>query len=850
MATQQKSANELLELIDPKQPDDLRRWAMSRLVNDHPEACREHLGDWLKSEDDERRLHAFSLIGKLKAEEFTEQLEDFYEVAATESEISVASSALRNLDLQRYFDLLANRAHDGMAVTPHELALLASGAVKTPRYEYLDFLYEHQERFYKTQQVNLRDLTTVLTLLVTYGDYLPLEKTLDHFWDNAVHPRQDPRLSEAFPAFLEPFHAQRIFSQCPPTPHVFEDLKGQLIDPIRARVGGLDQLWTEENVATLTALAKDRNVVEFMENALDLAEELLERKGIDPDAYPTEWEDDETEPELAPLPVRIYRYLDIVHEQLEMFPLSKLSKTYQGFLILQCVHLLTVAEAGLHGAPPEEQRAVKSLRERLEIASDPLMPRSEAIKAVKSPVLPKVNEKDLEQLLDFIKHTSRDLVSLAIEALLDMEELHTEEAFTFLWNNLERIKSNESLDRLAGALQRFDDSIFTWIEGEMSRLPDVNAAMMAALCEKGSPRARDFAIQHADIIYRVNRWTLLRLADAHLDPAFYDILERYVSEDEVEILQTLVRISEANDLDADQRGEYQLQVNDYREREMRALTPNAGQSEEEVALTFECVCTSCRHAYNYRLKEVFLDRDFLEGKAQASPIFDPFFIRQELSCRNCNTKKMVLGPQGRQTLQRLLPMLNQQGVEQTALPQILKVYQAPVINDQKHDPRHAVNVLKQRLKQEKGNLQVTFSLVDLYDFLHHPEQSVEVLKHTFDVYPKDFRFPGGIALHLAKLERYEEALGFQKQAVSLFHTNAHPPQKADAKKTKQFEEDARRVYLDLRDIASKLEKQDEADEVIKAHPISKFFPGHDRNGTCPCGSGKKFKRCCLAAAKR
>jgi len=46
-------------------------------------------------------------------------------------------------------------------------------------------------------------------------------------------------------------------------------------------------------------------------------------------------------------------------------------------------------------------------------------------------------------------------------------------------------------------------------------------------------------------------------------------------------------------------------------------------------------------------------------------------------------------------------------------------------------------------------------------------------------------------------------------------------------------------------IAFKLKPIDNLISVLKKEPRKKLYPNTKRNQLCPCGSGKKFKKCCI-----
>jgi len=140
--------------------------------------------------------------------------------------------------------------------------------------------------------------------------------------------------------------------------------------------------------------------------------------------------------------------------------------------------------------------------------------------------------------------------------------------------------------------------------------------------------------------------------------------------------------------------------------------------------------------------------------------------------------------------------------------------------------------IREHLAANPGDARQWFYLGNLLSFLNRPKETVAAYRKVLNIDPNAVDAKFALATILADCQHEAEALALLQKALEQLSSWTFLLPAAN------FSHEFADLYNHLRRILGKL-------ELPALHPSALAAPKKiGRNDSCPCGSGKKFKKCC------
>ncbi len=276
-----------------------------------------------------------------------------------------------------------------------------------------------------------------------------------------------------------------------------------------------------------------------------------------------------------------------------------------------------------------------------------------------------------------------------------------------------------------------------------------------------------------------------------------------------------------------------------REREaerLRRLTQPPGDRGLDLALQ----CNGCRRTYTYPVRAIFVDPETPKEEG-VQP-----FIRDRIRCKGCGREDdYTLAPRGQFTVRAQLAALLNQIKQFGPVPEEGPLYLRPMAlpGGRRMNPREARRDYEERLTRRPDDPGLHIAYGDALQFLGELEKAEGAYRRALELDPQAIEASAGLAQVAAERGDMATARSAYRAALALGGA-ARVYNVADRQEFLKGLEQA------LRDIQGRLAIR--APDPAAARASLDGRAGHDRpgprvsrNAPCPCGSGKKYKKCCL-----
>jgi tetratricopeptide (TPR) repeat protein len=281
------------------------------------------------------------------------------------------------------------------------------------------------------------------------------------------------------------------------------------------------------------------------------------------------------------------------------------------------------------------------------------------------------------------------------------------------------------------------------------------------------------------------------------------------------------------------------------EREAKRLKEEEqAQGEWPRFIPLELACTQCSKAYHYDVREVHLhppDKGGSESRDDLIPFHNGIVIRDDIRCKNCGTtNSMQLTLRSRDRLSAEFVKILAYARAGIKIPS-----SSPVVltNWPKGDeePATLLDLERERLKaleEHPSKPAAHLALGKFYEYVKEDGHARKAYLRALDLDTRCLEAMAGLARTDHTAGRLKEALEWIESCYEQLETGRYylvEDQPAFKKATR----DARREYA--RELGV---KPKEAPVEIRFHMETS---DHPKNKPCPCGSGKKYKLCCMPA---
>jgi tetratricopeptide (TPR) repeat protein len=277
-----------------------------------------------------------------------------------------------------------------------------------------------------------------------------------------------------------------------------------------------------------------------------------------------------------------------------------------------------------------------------------------------------------------------------------------------------------------------------------------------------------------------------------------------------------------------------------RVRRLADLTEEAAAREGgsiEVALR----CTGCQRTYTFTVREVYVDPEAPEEEPPQ------FFIKDPIRCKGCGRVDEYTIP-GRTQLQLmaeldlLMDRMEEEGAD--AVPRgPIRFLRMGLSDGRRMSPREARRDYESRLATRPGDPDLLIGYANILRFLGEREQAEVALRRTIELDPTAVDAHATLGQLAEEQGDLVSAEGHYRRCMEL------------GRRGRFYRVKDRRAFLEWIDEALlhiRGELAARPPEPIPAQARLETLVRQDlagprvgRNDPCPCGSGKKFKKCCL-----
>ncbi len=418
-------------------------------------------------------------------------------------------------------------------------------------------------------------------------------------------------------------------------------------------------------------------------------------------------------------------------------------------------------------------------------------------------------------------------------------------------------RSEEAIPTLVGALTAGEDAELPAAAGEalVNIGGPATEGVLQALTSAQDPRVLEECL---DVCIRLpSRRVVTAIARRFADlfilipEALLDAVGRIGAREFVEPLRAEVREGERQAEDTfaflcDLHGISDDRLPAIRERQKKEAS-RAAASEEALPefaadhIDLALQCNGCRRTYTYAVREVYVDPEAPEGEA-----LQPF-IKDSIRCKGCGREDdHVLAPAAQLALMGrllwLLARIEKEGPGAGAEGPLF-LMRMGLTDGRRMGPREARRDYEARLAERPDDPGLHIGYGNILRFLEETERAEAAYRRALELDPQ------AVEAHasLGDLDEAREDLAAARRA---FQTCL-----ALGRRARFYHVEDRRAFVQT--IEQRLESVEGSMAMRPAEPApakarldaliaqDQAKPKVGRNDPCPCGSGKKYKKCCL-----
>lgn len=425
---------------------------------------------------------------------------------------------------------------------------------------------------------------------------------------------------------------------------------------------------------------------------------------------------------------------------------------------------------------------------------------------------------------------------------------------------LGELKAIESVPDMIQALSKADDDIFP--EVVRKTLPRLGLgvvplvlpllggsgfnekfAALEVIGELPTKEGIEALIARFDSLFKEFDSFLLELLQRTGASDFLKPLEEEYRPGEAEIGRAYVHICRVNGLEPPLLKEIERVVKraDSLEEEQRSILAG-DMGRWPTAVQLELSCKECGKKYSYEIKEVHLHPHAKStAEADMTPYKQGLVIADDVRCKNCGALNRM------ELTQKTMSQLTAESVKIIAfrragidIPSTYPVKHVQ-LGERHGEPLNLADVEREHLNAAElapAKPSVQLALGKFYEYVKDFLEARQAYLRALDNDAKAVEAMAGLA-------RLAYAEGDLKKANEWIEDCYENLEKGKIYLTKDVSEFKKAVREKRREYARELGVKPE-DEPVKIR-FSIDLPDHPKNSPCPCGSGKKYKLCCMKA---
>lgn len=413
--------------------------------------------------------------------------------------------------------------------------------------------------------------------------------------------------------------------------------------------------------------------------------------------------------------------------------------------------------------------------------------------------------------------------------------LKTAEAIPALLSILsERNQDDFLLEAAEDALVRIGEPVLPAIESILRKgKEETTEDIICLLGRLPYPQSVEWLLAYADRYYPKHREAILYAMRQIGSSRFLPFLKAAMKENEQEekvfvLISHLYKISDPELQQVQQRvkrrqEEMQEKMEQLESGDVRALIPPT------VSLPLRCL--SCRFVYTYDVREVFVSPESQ---------FEEVYIRDRIVCKQCQTKDHYEVTSDARTILRmnLLTMMYLFESGKADLNEGPVKMAAMTVHGREMGWKEGLAFYQEQIEKDPNRPDLCVGYGNLLSFLNRKEEA----RAQFEKAVLQDPFAVEAIYSLAELEKMSNR---PREAYSLCQTALARFDEGHFYRLYRMDKDSLREAIEslLLELGEEMGINPNWNESVTSPVIRKEKVG--RNDPCPCGSGKKYKKCCL-----
>jgi hypothetical protein len=332
-----------------------------------------------------------------------------------------------------------------------------------------------------------------------------------------------------------------------------------------------------------------------------------------------------------------------------------------------------------------------------------------------------------------------------------------------------------------------------------------------------------------------NQRFFLELLGEIASPAFFELLLNEWRPEEPALATHIKTIAELNNL-TDQRLGLIIQESEAVEKSLGSLKTESDLTGylTQKKLHLSLKCTACKRIYRYAIECLYMD----DKKEE-------FIIGDIIQCKGCGSIETYeleesVGDSLNIQLGWFIELHKEGKIDKKDLPFKGFIKGIAAGGREFKSITEAYHYTKQSLERDPQNLDLQIRMAKIFINGNRPDLALPIYKEVFKHKPEDPEVVDAIANILLKQKKYLEAVPLMEKLPAMLR---HGTMKNELRSS---------LLLSLADMADTVQKQigyriqnrPPDDLIIGSQAAFRSFEKAGRNDPCPCGSGKKYKKCC------
>ena len=358
-------------------------------------------------------------------------------------------------------------------------------------------------------------------------------------------------------------------------------------------------------------------------------------------------------------------------------------------------------------------------------------------------------------------------------------------------------------------------------------------SVFSVITKIGGNKAIEFIDEIFESLWLEDKENLLTVIQSLPDKRFIKRLEPFINKGQNKIDLTYVIV---NKLHKRETPEINSLIEKLAQQEKEQKEYNQTEKNGSIVdsikphIDLELKCKKCGDKTVYRIKEIIVSQ-----AEMSKPI-----ILDTIDCVNCNeTSEFDLAPKGFETLSAEIMRFNMSSSQEESIEMAKKSpikFRDTIVKGKEMGLDEGIKVLLKEIEKKPRDPENYIDLGYAYNNIKKYSEAEENYKKAIEIdrlYIEPYYFLGAMA--------YEN--NDSQQAFEWLNKGSEFIEKAKYRKNFELEKtDFGKIYADL---FNDLQRQTRLEVPMPAMHPGVFGPKTGRNDPCICGSGKKYKKCCM-----